>query len=439
MFGGLFKSAAPTERRSAGRGAKGEAKGGKGKGRGKGKQRSAPASATNDTAQHSENEDGEWEEEESGDEQEEQRMLGNKGGKSKAARRRAERQLAKAQEAAAKLTNGDSGSADISDVESVKSARKAKPNKKARELAKRRAENAANAELQQSQPTKKKRKSKSMDIAAVDEVSKSADSERVISVERASGTSTSTSLLSAASAGTSLGRAAQRLQGSRFRWLNELLYTSKGEDAKTAFDNDPSLALAYHEGFRVQASKWPRNPLDDIIKWCKTKVQKGAVIGDFGCGEARLALEVGSRCKVHSFDLIAINDRITPCNLANVPIPDNCLDVAVFCLALMGTDWLNFMREAHRCLKVGGTCHIAEVESRFADQDSLVASIEALGFRKLFFNPTSFFVDMRFTKTDSGRGANDSGEKTKKKRQKHNPSNTEAAATGLGSCIYRRR
>ncbi|CAJ1423029.1 unnamed protein product [Effrenium voratum] len=196
-----------------------------------------------------------------------------------------------------------------------------------------------------------------------------------------------------------LNKAAARLKGSRFRWLNETLYTRTGKEALELFSSDPSLAEAYHEGFRAQAAKWPRNPLDDVIRWIKKKVRTDAVIGDFGCGDARLALELPGR-KVHSFDLVQINERVTACNLASVPLPGKSLDVAIFCLALMGTDWVDFVTEAWRCLKPGGLCHIVEVESRFADLQAVVRTIESVGFKQVLVNPGSFFVEMRFRRGD---------------------------------------
>ena len=41
------------------------------------------------------------------------------------------------------------------------------------------------------------------------------------------------------------------------------------------------------------------------------------------------------------------------------------MDVVVFCLALMGTDYPRFLKEATRVLRPGGKLWIAEVRSRF--------------------------------------------------------------------------
>lgn len=40
------------------------------------------------------------------------------------------------------------------------------------------------------------------------------------------------------------------------------------------------------------------------------------VVADFGCGEAIIAQSVAN--KVHSFDLVAKNEFVTPCNMAKV-------------------------------------------------------------------------------------------------------------------------
>lgn len=221
-------------------------------------------------------------------------------------------------------------------------------------------------------------------------------------------------------------KAMERLKGSRFRWLNDTLYHIPGQEAKALYDKDPSLAEVYHEGFRAQAAKWPCNPLDDVIKWLRTKVPGKSIIGDFGCGEARLAATLSDRT-VHSFDLVAVNERVTACNIAEVPLADASLDVAVFCLSLMGVDWLDFLTEARRCLRDTGLLHVVEVESRFENINSLISSIEALGFRRLFSRKAhGYFVEMRFACSEVKAG---------KKRK----GGAGDGAALLKGCKYRRR
>ena len=56
-----------------------------------------------------------------------------------------------------------------------------------------------------------------------------------------------------------------------------------------------------------------------------------------------LAEKLGETCTVHSFDHVAMNDTVTACDIADVPIEDGELDVAVFCLSLMGTNFTDYL------------------------------------------------------------------------------------------------
>ena len=75
--------------------------------------------------------------------------------------------------------------------------------------------------------------------------------------------------------------AAERLQASRFRFLNEQLYTTSAAEASAVFDEDRDAFDAYHVGYRRQLEKWPLNPLDSIIRELK-KLPRGSVIADMG-------------------------------------------------------------------------------------------------------------------------------------------------------------
>jgi ribosomal RNA-processing protein 8 len=185
-----------------------------------------------------------------------------------------------------------------------------------------------------------------------------------------------------------------KLTSARFRHLNQTLYTSSSSDALLLFANSPDLFAEYHAGFSQQVKdSWPQNPVDVYIREIKErgKVHDHRVdgqsttklplprrktgwctIADLGCGDAPLARGCQSQAKAlqlrfHSFDLYAPNSFVTKADIADLPLRDGEADVAVFCLSLMGTNWIDFVEEAWRVLRGDGKGEIwvAEVKSRF--------------------------------------------------------------------------
>uniref|UniRef100_A0A8C6ZMK0 Ribosomal RNA-processing protein 8 n=1 Tax=Nothoprocta perdicaria TaxID=30464 RepID=A0A8C6ZMK0_NOTPE len=67
--------------------------------------------------------------------------------------------------------------------------------------------------------------------------------------------------------------------------------------------------------------------------------------------------------------------------LPQVPLAAESVDVAVFCLSLMGTNLQEILEEANRVLKQGGTLLLAEVASRFTDLRAFLGALARLGFR----------------------------------------------------------
>jgi len=99
---------------------------------------------------------------------------------------------------------------------------------------------------------------------------------------------------------------------------------------------------------------------EDSSKRIKSSFSRRWAIGDFGCGEAEIGQDVGKDRVVYSFDHIAIDDKVTPCNMISVPLNDGDLDIAVFSLSLMHTNWAECIVEAKRCLATNGYLLIAE-------------------------------------------------------------------------------
>lgn len=212
---------------------------------------------------------------------------------------------------------------------------------------------------------------------------------------------------------------AGKIDGARFRWINEQLYTVTGDQAKEMFDKDPDLFHLYHRGFATQTSKWPANPLDQVIAYIRT-LPSSHVIADFGCGEAKLAQSVPHT--VHSFDLVAANDHVTACDMASVPLPDASVDVCVFCLSLMGTNVSDFIKEARRVLKLEGKLRVCEIASRFDSEKEFQRDIEKLGFKLISKKQFSkLFLEFEFKAVAKQKGR------------------TKIPNIVLKPCIYKRR
>ncbi|KAF9570078.1 25S rRNA (adenine645-N1)-methyltransferase [Mortierella alpina] len=238
------------------------------------------------------------------------------------------------------------------------------------------------------------------------------------------------------------------LAGGKFRFLNEQLYTTTGEEAFELFQSKPELFDEYHEGFRSQVELWPQNPVDIFIAQLK-QMPKDTVVADLGCGDAQIAAELlPLKYNILSFDLVAKNDRVTACDIAHLPLEDSSVDVAIFCLSLMGTDFLKFLKEAYRVLKPNGKLKISEVISRFTDVDAFVAALKALGFElKDSDSSNKMFIMFDFVKPDPNLASSSSSKKSKKGSKKQKVQEEEPVVdleeldrpSLLKPCIYKKR
>ncbi|OAV94062.1 hypothetical protein PTTG_27083 [Puccinia triticina 1-1 BBBD Race 1] len=283
------------------------------------------------------------------------------------------------------------------------------------------------------------------------------------------------------------------LNGSRFRILNETLYTSTGPEALKLFQSTPSLEKEeqegggsreenpnfeiYHLGFRSQTKHWPQNPVHLIAHDLQhdphlLKNHAPVLVADLGCGEAPLAkllcpssssacsnsskkksnassLTRQNQFKVFSYDLVADTEgwiTVAECSTL-VPLPgslddrigNGMMDIVVCCLSLMSTNWVGMIFEARRILKQDGELRVAEVTSRFVDVDLFVTFIKSLGFSNFSQDQSNtHFILFKFKKTALANSKKDPSSvnllnlKTK----------LELIETGqklLKPCIYKRR
>ncbi|XP_016160569.1 PREDICTED: ribosomal RNA-processing protein 8, partial [Ficedula albicollis] len=172
-------------------------------------------------------------------------------------------------------------------------------------------------------------------------------------------------------------------------------------DAARLFRTDPTAFHLYHRGFEQQVRRWPERPVQRIVRYLRRR-PASLVVADFGCGDCTLAASVKNQ--VHCFDLVALSPRVTVCDMAKVPLAAESVDVAVFCLALMGTNLREILGEANRVLKLGGTLMVAEVASRFEDTHAFLKAMTQLGFKTVSKDlSSSYFYVLEFAKTGPAR------------------------------------
>lgn len=110
---------------------------------------------------------------------------------------------------------------------------------------------------------------------------------------------------------------------------------------------------------------------------------------DLGCGEGKLEILLKKHKiveEVFSYDIVSTAEHVIPKDIRNLDThEDGSVDIAVFCLSLMGTNWLEFVKEASRVLKVDGYLLVSEVTSRIMSDVAFLKIFEILGFKKIYF------------------------------------------------------
>lgn len=185
-----------------------------------------------------------------------------------------------------------------------------------------------------------------------------------------------------------------------FSGMNRKWNQSRSEGTHARLQENPEEWAQYHTLYREARKDWAVVPYEEMIRWCRQR--SGYVIGDFGCGEAKLAEAVSDRHTVHSFDHLAANDAVVACDMAHVPLDDETLDVAIFSLSLMGANFADYIREAYRTLKLDGQLHIIEATERFSDREQFARMLKQFGFGGIAIEDKWKFTHMQAWKTERG-------------------------------------
>jgi superfamily II DNA or RNA helicase len=146
------------------------------------------------------------------------------------------------------------------------------------------------------------------------------------------------------------------------------------------FNNNPDSWFKYHSLRRESMKDWSEIPYEYISTKIKNKNHK---VVDFGCGENLFKNFIPN--EVISFDHIAIDETVIACDMSDVSnyLDDESVDVTVFSLALWGTNYKDYIKEAYRVLNWGGYIYIAEPSKNYEtdeDVNSLINLLTETGF-----------------------------------------------------------
>jgi hypothetical protein len=188
-----------------------------------------------------------------------------------------------------------------------------------------------------------------------------------------------------------------------FSAMNRTWNQSRSATTHARLRENPEEWAQYHTLYREARKDWSVVPFEEFIRWAKQR--SDYVIGDFGCGEAKVAEALADRHTIHSFDYVAAKDDVVACDMAKTPLEDGSLDVALFSLSLMGANFTDYLREAWRVLKLDGQLHIFEATSRFSDRDTFVAGLKKLGFAIVEVRDAWKFTHIHALRTDRAPSA----------------------------------
>jgi len=141
---------------------------------------------------------------------------------------------------------------------------------------------------------------------------------------------------------------------------------------------NPTEWFEYHKARRESMKTWGEIPYEYIASKIKNK---NRVVADFGCGE-NLMKNCIPHNKVYSFDHVAIDDSVIACDMAHTPLEDESIDIAVFSLALWGSNYEDYFKEAYRLLNYDGLMYIAEPTKSYDEiqRGELMSMLKANGF-----------------------------------------------------------
>jgi len=158
--------------------------------------------------------------------------------------------------------------------------------------------------------------------------------------------------------------------------LHQRYKTMNSQNLNIEFKENPDLWKKYHEISEKNEESFPpegipRNRIIQELTKIKTKRTKQVV--DMGCGKGQISdhFKNDARFNFMNYDHISENDRVISCDISNLPLEEDSVDICVLSLAMWGSNCRNYITEASRILESNGQLYIIEPTKRWSEKDEL--------------------------------------------------------------------
>lgn len=190
------------------------------------------------------------------------------------------------------------------------------------------------------------------------------------------------------------GRSAGRHAYGEFSKANGRWNRSKSSTTHERLAEDPAEWTKYHSMYRKARKHWPVIPVQRFAGMLNER--RGRVVADLGCGEMLLASHAAPQNTILGFDHVAFEERVTACDIANVPLDDQAVGIAVLSLTLMGRNCSDYLTEAWRITEVDGLLWLCEPTSRIGDDSERIsAALGDHGFEQVVVEVVDQFTFVR--------------------------------------------
>ena len=162
--------------------------------------------------------------------------------------------------------------------------------------------------------------------------------------------------------------------GNRFMEINARWSTMRSTTLHERLRGDPGQWQEYHEEYARQRTRWPVVPAEEIADalhrlWPRASRR----VADLGCGRDMLLAgrlrDLGSTHEVTGFDHVDSGPDTIAADFSELDSGwDEGFDVAVLCLALVGTNRWDYFARARDLITVDGSLIVAETQDRHAPE-----------------------------------------------------------------------